>query len=59
MVTAELNAAIRANPSSPLKIQKMLAHGSLPLIALVYQDVEVDDKDRTACSLIEVYKLSP
>ena len=54
MVTAELNAAIRANPSSPLKIQKMLAHGSLPLIALVYQDT-----DSTACSLIEVYKLSP
>ena len=44
-----MNAAIRVNPRAPLKITKMLAHDSLPLIALVY---ECED------SLIEVYKMS-
>ena len=48
--TAELNAAIRANPAAPLKIQKMLTHESLPLVALVYSQ-QADG------SLIEVYKL--
>lgn len=49
MPTAALHAAIRLNPTAPLKISKMLAHPSLPLVALVYSG------DST---LIEVYKMS-